>query len=119
MTTNSNIDISIGGISSIPIIAAIVTIAITHDIYVGATMFVVAFAYGLTTLIGAIPVVGVILQYMFINNTMNPWLLATFSLPLETMWIVNIVFWIAIIGGFISTIVTTSILAAFIYNRTR
>jgi hypothetical protein len=112
-----NISLGTGGWFTIPILAAIFALAVSQNVYVAVSMFVICFVMGLVGFISLIPFVGVILQYIALTWYVNPWLFSMFPIPLNCLWIANIVFWINIVMGFIATGMMTFFVFAYIKDR--
>jgi hypothetical protein len=110
---------SLSLIGSIPILSAIATLAITQNLYAVASMFMIAFVYDVTALIGCIPIVGVWLQWNFVTSSVTPWLMSTFVIPSNAIWIANIVFWISMVTGGILTVIFTILLGIFVHDIVR
>lgn len=97
------------------ILLGIAAIAITQNVYVGLTVFVISFTYMFTDVIGLIPFVGVYLQYVVLNNYVIPFMTTTFTIPPSVLVLLDIAFWISIIIGGIVTILSSIVVVAYIY----
>ena len=103
---------TIGSMISVPVISillGIAAIAITQNIYIGLSVFIISLVYMLTDVIGLIPFVGVFVQYHVLTNYIIPFMTSTFMVPQEVMVLLSIAFYLSIIFGGIVTIFTTLI----------
>ena len=100
---------TIGSMISVPVISillGITAIAITQNIYIGLSVFIISLVYMLTDVIGLIPFVGVFVQYHVLTNYIIPFMTSTFMVPQEVMVLLSIAFYL--FGGIV-TIFTTLI----------
>ena len=103
---------TVGSMISVPVISillGIAAIAITQNIYIGLSVFIISLVYMLTDVIGLIPFVGVFVQYHVLTNYIIPFMTGTFMVPQEVMVLLSIAFYLSIIFGGIVTIFTTLI----------
>lgn len=113
--TKTTATLSSVGIPLISILLGIGAIAITENIYIGLSVFIISFAYMFTDVIGLIPFVGVYLQYVVLNNYVIPFMTTTFTIPPSVLVLLDIAFWISIIIGGIVTILSSIVVVAYIY----
>lgn len=112
MTNKEKTTITIGSMTSVPVISillGIAAIAITQNMYTGLAIFIISIVYMLTDVIGLIPFVGVFVQYHVLTNYIIPFMTSTFMVPQEVMVLLSIAFYLSIIFGGIVTIFTTLI----------
>ena len=112
MTNKEKTTITIGSMTSVPVISillGIAAIAITQNMYTGLAIFIISIVYMLTDIIGLIPFVGVFVQYHVLTNYIIPFMTSTFMVPQEVMVLLSIAFYLSIIFGGIVTIFTTLI----------
>lgn len=110
-TTVSSISIPL-----ISILLGIAAIAITQNVYIGLSVFIISLIYMLTDVIGLIPFVGVFLQYHVLVNYIMPFMTSTFAVPPEVMVLLNIAFYLSIIFGGLICALTTLITLAGVYT---
>ena len=110
-TTVSSISIPL-----ISILLGIAAIAITQNVYIGLSVFIISLKYMLTDVIGLIPFVGVFLQYHVLVNYIMPFMTSTFMVPPEVMVLLSIAFYLSIIFGGLICALTTLITLAGIYT---
>ncbi len=104
MDTTKSSSSSIFGVGWVNIILAILAAIITQNVYAGASILVLGWALGITTIISIVPIIGFIVQY-FVMIWIWEALLPLLVIPASIMWIANVTFWIGIIGGLIVTII--------------
>jgi hypothetical protein len=99
----------IGGFS---IIMAILATIITKDLYVGASVLVLAWVAGLTVIAAILPIFGVGLQWILLTWFVWPVLIPMLVLPASIGWIVSVVFWVTVgFGIYVTTIILIALLA--------
>lgn len=114
MSTNSSMGI---GNFMIPIMFAILATAITHDIYIGLTIFIIGIIFDLCLLISVIPIFGIFIQYWLVTNHVIPYINSIFMVPPEISWIVNALLFISLVIGAIITILITLGMAMIVLDR--
>jgi len=109
---------TIGSMISVPVISillGIAAIAITQNIYIGLSVFIISLVYMLTDVIGLIPFIGVFLQYHILTEYLMPFMTSTFMVPQEVTVLLNIAFYLSIIFGGLICALTTLITLAGVY----
>lgn len=114
--TKTTATLSSVGIPLISILLGIGAIAITENIYIGLSVFIISLVYMLTDIIGLIPFVGVFVQYHVLINYIMPFMTSTFMVPPEVMVLLSIAFYLSIIFGGLICALTTLITLAGIYT---
>jgi len=114
--TKTTATLSSVGIPLISILLGIGAIAITENIYIGLSVFIISLIYMLTDVIGLIPFVGVFVQYHVLINYIMPFMTSTFMVPPEVMVLLSIAFYLSIIFGGLICALTTLITLAGIYT---
>lgn len=114
--TKTTATLSSVGIPLISILLGIGAIAITENIYIGLSVFIISLVYMLTDIIGLIPFVGVFVQYHILINYIMPFMTSTFMVPPEVMVLLSIAFYLSIIFGGLICALTTLITLAGIYT---
>ena len=110
---------TIGSMISVPVISillGIAAIAITQNIYIGLSVFIISLVYMLTDVIGLIPFIGVFLQYHVSTEYLMPFMTSTFMVPQEVTVLLNIAFYLSIIFGGLICALTTLITLAGVYT---
>ena len=108
-----------GSMISVPVISillGIAAIAITQNIYIGLSVFIISLVYMLTDVIGLIPFIGVFLQYHILTEYLMPFMTSTFMVPQEVTVLLNIAFYLSIIFGGLICALTTLITLAGVYT---
>lgn len=108
-----------GSVISLPLISillGIAAIAITQNIYIGLSVFIISLVYMLTDIIGLIPFVGVFVQYHVLIDYIMPFMTSTFAVPPEVMVLLSIAFYLSIIFGGLICALTTLITLAGVYT---
>jgi hypothetical protein len=96
-----------GGIGSwilISLVLSVLAWVITHDIYAGASIFVLGMVLDFTSFVSLIPGLGLVLQYIAMNWLWDK-LMPLLTIPADVMWIANLCWWIAFLYGVLVTVI--------------
>jgi hypothetical protein len=110
---NKNCNTKCGGVGFIiPIIASLITLALTHDIYVSAAILGIGIIFNILMWFSIIPVLGLLLQYWGAHSLYNYAITSAMISP-DAIIVLDSVYWIFIAIGFIiNAFVTIGILLA-------